>query len=124
MKNFITLLFTGIMGLFSFLFGQTDPNSVITTDDLKTRYGKDTNLVVLDVRTAAELSGELGKLPKVIHIPVQELSGRINELSKYKEKEIAVICRSGNRSRMATDILKKAGYNAKNVPGGMISYRK
>lgn len=124
MKFLNTLFIIGAMGLFSFLFGQSDSTANITVEQLKERYGKDTNLVVLDVRTAAELQGELGKLPKIIHIPVQELTGRIKEMEKYRNKEIAVICRSGNRSRMATQLLKEAGYNAKNVPGGMSAYRR
>ena len=89
MKFHLTLIFTGFMGLFSFLFGQSDDSNSITIDQLKERYGKDTNLVVLDVRTAAELQGELGKLPNIIHIPVQELSGRIKEMEKFRKKEIA-----------------------------------
>ena len=60
----------------------------------------------------------------MINIPVQVLNQRINELDKYKDKNIAVICRSGNRSVMATKIIQAKGFNAKNVLGGMKSYNK
>jgi rhodanese-related sulfurtransferase len=43
---------------------------------------------------------------------------------KYKDKEIAVICRSGNRSHYATEALNKNGFNAKNVLGGMLEYNR
>ena len=88
------------------------------------KYKSDSALVVLDVRTERELLGSLGKLDRVINIPVQVLESRIGELSKYKESEIAVICRTGNRSDLATDILRAKGFNAKNVLGGMAEYRK
>ena len=98
-------------------------NSMEMTEFIK-KYRSDSSLIVLDVRTKEELSGSLGKLDRIVHIPIQQLEDRINELSLYKEKEIAVICRSGNRSNTATKILREKGFNAKNVLGGMIEYRK
>jgi rhodanese-related sulfurtransferase len=85
---------------------------------------KDSNLVILDVRTPSELTGPLGKIDNVINIPVQVLSNRISELENYKNNNIAVICRSGNRSVFATKLLIENGFKAKNVIGGMISYNK
>jgi len=43
-------------------------------------------------------------------------------LEKYKDRNIAVICRSGHRSKIATEILLKNGYKAINVLGGMRAY--
>lgn len=82
------------------------------------------NVVILDVRQPAELESALGKIDGAINIPLPELEERLSELDQYKDKTIAVICRSGNRSVTATEILLEAGYNAKNLPGGMIHYRK
>jgi len=102
---------------------QEKKNSMEMTEFIK-KYKSDSSLVVLDVRTKEELSGSLGKLDRIVHIPIQQLEERINELSKYKENEIAIICRSGNRSNIATEILREKGFNTKNVLGGMIEYRK
>lgn len=97
----------------------------MTVEELKSRLDAgDTNLVVLDVRTADELKGELGVIPGVIHISLQELGTRANELDQHRNKEIAVICRSGNRSVTACNILKKDGHNVINVQGGMKAWRK
>ncbi len=96
----------------------------ISVQELKTAMDSDSNLVILDVRTPQELVGEHGQIEGVINIPVQVLEKRINELEPYKDKNIAVICRSGNRSRMGTQILLKHGYKAKNVLGGMKAYNK
>ncbi|MCB9248338.1 MAG: hypothetical protein H6613_07225 [Ignavibacteriales bacterium] len=52
----------------------TDDNSNITVEQLKTEMTTDTNLVILDVRTPQELVGGLGQIKGVINIPVQVLS--------------------------------------------------
>jgi len=92
--------------------------------ELKKAVKTDSPLVILDVRTPAELKGPLGKIDGVINIPVQELESRLGELDIYKNKNIAVICRSGNRSGAAQKILTKHGFKAKNVLGGMMDYRQ
>jgi rhodanese-related sulfurtransferase len=101
-----------------------DKKGTMTVKELSEKFGKDTSLVLLDVRTDEELTGPLGHIDGIIHIPLQEIKERIHELDKYKGKEIAVICRSGNRSGVATGILKSGGFNAVNVEGGMMEYRK
>jgi rhodanese-related sulfurtransferase len=96
----------------------------MTASELKEVMKSDSNLVILDVRTPQELVGEHGQIEGVINIPVQVLSQRVNEMEKYKDKNIAVICRSGNRSVMATKIMQAKGYKAKNVLGGMKAYNQ
>lgn len=98
-------------------------NYEISVEEVDNRYGKDSTLVLIDVRTPQELVGPLGHIEGVINIPVQELTQRIGELEQFKDKEIAIICRTGNRSGVATNILNQQGYNAKNVVGGMTQYR-
>jgi rhodanese-related sulfurtransferase len=119
------IMFLSIFSFINFLgCAQQDKDSTVTVQDLKKLMNDDSTLVILDVRTPAELAGSLGKIDNVINIPIQELAGRMNELEKYKDKQIAVICRSGNRSNTGTRILRENGYKAKNVLGGMIEYRK
>lgn len=106
------------------LFGcaEADSSASITTDELKKEMKNNENLVILDVRTEAELTSELRKIPEAIHIPLQEIESRYNELEKYKDKEIMIICRTGRRSGIACDFLKTKGFNVKNVEGGMVKY--
>lgn len=118
----LMILFFGIVSFFG--FSQSEGNVNMTVTDLKAQMEKSKNLVVLDVRTKPELEGDLGHIEGVVHIPLQELEDRIDELEKYKAKEIAVICRSGNRSRYATKLLNENGFNAKNVTGGMLDWRR
>ncbi|GAB6282152.1 MAG: rhodanese-like domain-containing protein [Ignavibacterium sp.] len=124
MKTKFLLTITIILMFDLFSFAQQKSDSSITTQQLKEKMKSDTTFIILDVRTPEELVGPLKKIDKAINIPVQELNNRINELEKYKDKEIAVICRSGHRSAIATQILKKNGYKAINVKGGMLDYNK
>ena len=105
------------------VYPQNIEKNVISINELKERIINDSTLVILDVRTPEELTGPLGKLEKVINIPVQELENRLSELEKFRNREIAVICKIGKRSATATDFLLQNGFNAKNVLGGMIEYR-
>ena len=99
-------------------------NDFMDMSEFIEKYKSDSSFVVLDVRTIAELSGPLGKIDGIINIPIQQLLPRMDELYKYKNKVIAVICRSGNRSFYATRFLIDKGFKAKNVLGGMIEFRK
>ncbi|MFZ1729209.1 MAG: rhodanese-like domain-containing protein [Bacteroidota bacterium] len=96
----------------------------ISVQDLQKKMAKDKGIVVLDVRTVPELTAELGKIDGVVNIPVQELEQRLAEMKRYQKSPVYVICRSGNRSGVATGILRQHGYDAYNVTGGMRAWRE
>ncbi|MCH9028163.1 MAG: rhodanese-like domain-containing protein [Bacteroidetes bacterium] len=125
MNSIKYLIYSIILSALFFLScGQTTDDNSITADQLREKMSADTNLVLLDVRTPAELEDKsLGHIDGVLNIPVQELESRLSELEKYKNDEIYVICRSGRRSAAATNILLKKEFKAINVEGGMIQYR-
>lgn len=59
-----------------------------------------------------------GHVDSAIHIPVNSImAGAGGDLDKAKP--VAVICRTGNRSELATMMLQARGYDATNVEGGM-----
>ena len=76
------------------------------------------NALLLDVRQPAELAVE--QAPGVVNIPLDQLRARLGELSR--DREIHVICRSGQRAYYATRILLQNGFNARNISGGMLSH--
>ena len=78
------------------------------------------NVILLDVRTAAERKQQ--HIKGSFHIPLQEINTRANELDKFKDKEIICYCRSGNRSVTAAAKLKKKGFNSANMRGGIIRW--
>jgi glyoxylase-like metal-dependent hydrolase (beta-lactamase superfamily II)/rhodanese-related sulfurtransferase len=78
---------------------------------------------VLDVRSAAELEGELGHLEGAQHIPLDELRARVAEVKA--DKPVVVVCQTGRRSGMGTVILGKAGLTqVANLAGGMVHWRE
>jgi NADPH-dependent 2,4-dienoyl-CoA reductase/sulfur reductase-like enzyme/rhodanese-related sulfurtransferase len=72
---------------------------------------------LLDVREPVELTVE--KAPGAVSIPLGQLRARLGELPH--DREILVICRSGQRAYSATRILLQNGYKARNLSGGMLS---
>ncbi|KAA9677816.1 CoA-disulfide reductase, partial [Escherichia coli] len=75
---------------------------------------------LLDVRTSNELE-MLGRYPEALHIPVDELRSRLNELPK--DKEILIGCQSGLRGHVAYRLLKQQGFQARNLSGGYKTYQ-
>lgn len=76
--------------------------------------------ILLDVRTAGERGSR--SIAGSIHIPLHELGSRLNDLEKHRSKEIICYCATGNRSVSAAIKLKKAGFNAANMKGGIASW--
>ena len=75
------------------------------------------SVLYLDVRHPAELAIE--SLPGAVNIPLDQLRARLDELPR--DREIHVVCRSGQRAYYATRILVQNGFNVHNVAGGMMS---
>jgi rhodanese-related sulfurtransferase len=76
--------------------------------------------LLLDVRTEAERQS--GSIRGSLHIPVALLRSRMKELEHYKDREIVCYCASGSRSASAALLLKKNGFNAGNLRGGMAEW--
>ncbi len=105
------------------MFAQTNTDvPSISVDEFINLIQKNKNIVILDVRTPAELSGPLGKIETAINIPIQELPDRIKELEPYRDKQIYVICRTQNRSFASSQFLNKNGFKTIYVTGGMSEY--
>jgi rhodanese-related sulfurtransferase len=71
--------------------------------------------LLLDVREHEEW--DAGHVPDALHIPLGELGARYTEVAR--DQPLFVICRSGNRSDHAARALADAGWDARNVAGGM-----
>lgn len=71
---------------------------------------------LLDVREPSEW--EAGHIEGAVLIPLGQLASRMSEVPD--DKTVLVICRSGNRSAQARDLLRNAGYTqVTSVDGGM-----
>ena len=97
-------------------------SDVVSMEEFQSKI-LDENTFVLDVRTEAEFYGPLGHIEGATLIPIDELSSRMNELSEVKDKDIYVVCRSGNRSNVGKNILRENSFHAINVDGGMLAWK-
>lgn len=78
----------------------------------------DKNTLVLDVRTDEEYIS--GSYKNAIHIPLDDLRERLNELDK--SKTYLVYCKTGLRSYIACRILSQNGFKVQNITGGYHFY--
>jgi rhodanese-related sulfurtransferase len=94
----------------------------ISVEELKKRLDAGEALHLLDVREPHEhadfnIGGTLLPLGRVMQMDT-------DEIEPWKNEEVIVYCRSGNRSGQASMILETAGFtNIKNLTGGMMAWQ-
>ncbi|MBX5439348.1 MAG: rhodanese-like domain-containing protein [Thermoflavifilum sp.] len=95
----------------------------ITVEELKQRMDAGEELYILDVREPHEheefnIGGKL--------IPLGEIRAMmIDEIEDWKDKEVIVYCRSGNRSGQACQLLEAYGFSrARNLEGGILRWKE
>ncbi|AUZ75593.1 MULTISPECIES: FAD-dependent oxidoreductase [Aeromonas] len=76
--------------------------------------------LVLDVRNGPELD-KLGRIPGALHIPLDELRGRLHELPR--DKELLISCQVGLRGHVACRLLSQHGFKVKNLSGGFKTWQ-
>jgi len=102
--------------------GEAAALEMIFPKDALAFAGKDPQAKLLDVRSVLEFS-QL-HIKDSINIPIDMLSAKINDLSQSKQSFI-VLCRTGNRSPMAADMLIQSGiHGVKVMQGGMTRWQK
>ena len=79
---------------------------------------------MIDVREGSELTGPLGHLQGIKHIPLGQLISNLEKLSNLKDQEIIIVCRSGARAHTAAQIMQKKEFTKVLVlEGGMKAWR-
>ena len=107
MKKICLALFILILSS-SCIFSKGEGYKRISMDEAKTLMEKEEGYILLDVRTKGEY--ESGYIPGAINIPLSDIDEKIISFLPDKSQMILVYCRSGNRSREASDKLSKLGY--------------
>ncbi|TRX74644.1 rhodanese-like domain-containing protein [Pseudomonas mangiferae] len=77
--------------------------------------------VVLDVRNAKDFAS--GHIVGALNIPFDKLASRHAELEKYKGKTLVVVDAMGQHAGTASRDLKKAGFDAVKLSGGIGGWR-
>ena len=93
----------------------------MTPQELKARLDGGRPPILLDVRQDWET--KLCRLDNAVHIPIEEIELRAEELSS--DSEIVVYCHQGVRSAAVAEYLRSLGFaNVKNLAGGLDAWAR
>jgi len=74
--------------------------------------------LVIDLRDTGEY--EAGHIAGARHIPEKQLAERLKDLEKFKGRPLIVACRTGTRSGVAVQVLRRNGFaEAVSLGGGV-----
>ena len=77
--------------------------------------------VFVDIRDGKDFKA--GHIVEARHIPLGQLANRMNELEKFRDKPIIVVCRLGQSATGATRQLRANGFErAQKMTGGMMEW--
>ena len=112
------LMFTGCAGTSN---SQTNTYRSITMDEAVAMMAQETGYIILDVRRPDEFAA--GHIPNAINVPNESIgTDEIPELPD-KNQLIMVYCRSGRRSKEASEKLVKLGYTNIVEFGGILDWK-
>lgn len=126
MKNFSVFALLLIMIIISVSCGQTNQNEKeavylnISAQEAKKIMDSETGYVILDVRTEEEFAE--GHIPGAILIPDYEIEAKAEQILTDKNQLILVYCRSGRRSKIASEALVSLGFTNIREFGGIIDW--
>ncbi len=73
---------------------------------------------IVDVRHPHEW--QAGRMAGAVHIPLDELEHRVGEIDR--SSPVVAVCRSGNRSTQAMELLRDRGFEAHSLDGGLAEW--
>ena len=95
----------------------------ISVTELKSRLAAGEHPTILDVRQPEER--EEFALDNTMFIPLGDLPERVGELERFRNSELIIYCRSGNRSGQACMFLELSGFaHVVNLTGGLLAWVK
>lgn len=96
---------------------------MLGVESLKQQLDAGDEVLMLDVRPAAEFVGEQGHIAGARNIPLDELAGRLAELEDFRQRPIRLLCRTDRRSAQAARLLIEAGFaDVQVIQGGMTAW--
>ena len=101
--------------------GESAVYQQITAEEAKNIMDSGEEYVLLDVREQDEY--DAGHIPGAILIPYTQIEEKAEEILQDKEKQILVYCRSGRRSKIASESLAKLGYTNVKEFGGINDWK-
>ena len=104
-------------------YGENNKTSTyeqITAEQAKSIMDTEKDYIIIDARTEEEFAE--GHIENAILIPEYEIKDRAEKELPDKEQLILVYCRSGRRSKIASEELVKLGYTNVKEFGGIIDW--
>ncbi len=102
--------------------GEATALEMVSVKEAFSTAGKNPNVKLLDVRSALEFSQV--HIEDSVNIPIDMLSAKASDLGK-SDQNFIVLCRTGNRSPMAADMLMQSGLHGIQVMrGGLTQWQK
>ena len=92
----------------------------ITVEEVKRIMDSEEGYIILDVRTQEEY--DQGHIPGAIVISHEEITEKAEDVLTDKDQLILVYCRSGRRSKIASEALVELGYTNIKEFGGIIDW--
>lgn len=124
-KGLLALALLAAVAFLPRLIGKLRRKPMLDAAELKRRLDAGEDILILDVRPLDGYTGDLGHIPGVTHIPLNELESRIHELDAYQEKPIVTICRTDRMSSTAAQLLAQKGFaNVQVARQGMTDWNK
>lgn len=105
MKKFLTIL----LGLSLFGCSSKANYHQIDGQSALDMMNNETDYIIIDVRTESEY--QQGHIKNAINIPNESIDESVSEILTDKDQLLLVYCRSGNRSKQASEKLAKLGYS-------------
>ncbi len=115
------LISLSLFGLTACQGGSNDATyEQITVKEAKTIMDTEQDYIIIDARTEEEFAE--GHIENAILIPEYEIASRAEKELPDKDALILVYCRSGRRSKIASEELVKLGYTNVKEFGGIIDW--
>ena len=90
--------------------------------ELKTRLDQREPLQLIDVRSPVEFAS--GHIACAVNVPINRLRSTLPTLTFDRNQPVIAICQTAHRSPPAVRLLKEAGFDARQLRGGMISWSR
>lgn len=114
------LISLSLLGMTACSNGGENTYEQITPEQAKMIMDTQSEYVIIDARTSEEYAQ--GHITDAILIPEYEIANRAEKELPHKDALILVYCRSGRRSKIASEELVKLGYTNVKEFGGIIDW--
>jgi rhodanese-related sulfurtransferase len=94
----------------------------IEAADLQARLDQREAVQLIDVRSAGEYAA--GHIAGALNVPINQLRSALPTLVLDPQQTVVAICQTAHRSPPAVRVLKQAGFEARQLRGGMISWNR